>query len=193
MAFKPEPTTNVYERVLETVLMLLGPIFIWFALWSIFDLALEGKFQDYFGRAKTMKKIDKLKDHYIICGAGRVGICVADELKKRGKDVVIAEKDTVLSDKLREKGYLVINGTSAEVDTLNKAGIKNAKYLVAATGDDGKNILIILTAKELNPNIKIGARATSEAMIPKLKHAGAEYVVLPEFIGGIQLVEDIIE
>ncbi len=140
-----------------------------------------------------MKKIGKLKNHYIICGAGRVGMCVADELRKRGKDVVIAEKDNALVDKLREKGYLVVNGTSTEEDTLVKAGIKNAKYLIAATGDDGKNILIILTAKELNPNIKIGARAASEAMIVKLKHAGAEHVVLPEIIGGIQLVEDIIE
>jgi len=193
LSFSSEEATSAIERALQLFLLLFGTFILWFTLWGMFDFILEGKFNDYFGKVKMMKNIQKLRNHYIICGAGRVGICVAKELKSKGKDVVIAERDPALAEKLAEKGYLVVQGTSTDEDTLIKAGIKYARYLVAATGDDGKNILIILTAKELNPDIKIGARATTESIIPKLKHAGADYIVLPEVIGGIQLVEEMLD
>ena len=193
LAFSYGQPQSIQEKVLQIFLLLFGTVTLWFALWGILDIALEGKFKEHFGKVKLMKNIAKLKNYYIICGAGRVGVRVAEELRKRGKKVVIAEKDPVIAEKLREMGYLVVEGTSTDENTLIKAGIKEAKYLVVTTGDDGKNILIILTAKELNPNIKIGARATTEAIIPKLKHAGADYVVLPEVIGGIQLVEEMLE
>ncbi|MEW6063371.1 MAG: NAD(P)-binding protein [Nanoarchaeota archaeon] len=193
LSFSSKEATSAIERAFQLFLLLFGTFILWFTLWGIFDFILEGKFNEYFGKVKMMKNIQKLRNHYIICGAGRVGLCVAKELRRRGKDVVIAERDPAIAEKLVERGYLVVHGTSTDEDTLIKAGIRHAKYLIASTGDDGKNILIILTAKELNSGIKIGARATTESIIPKLKHAGADYIVLPEVIGGIQLVEEMLD
>ncbi len=193
LAFEYSKEVSFGERIFQLSIILFGTFFLWWTLWTIFDILLEGKFKEYFGEVKMIKGIDRLKNHYIVCGAGRVGIRVATELRKRGKAVVIAERDPVIAERLKENGFLVVVGTSADETTLLKAGIKKAGYLVAATGDDGKNILIILTAKELNPNIKIGARATDESIVPKLKHAGANYIVLPEVIGGIQLVEEMLD
>lgn len=193
LAFEYSKDVSFGERIFQLSIILFGTFFLWWTLWSIFDLGLEGKFKEYFGEVKMMNKIESLKNHYIVCGAGRVGIRVATELKKRGRPVVIAERDMAIAERLKESGFLVVTGTSTDERTLLKAGIKRARYLVAATGDDGKNILIILTAKELNPNIKIGARATDESIVPKLKHAGANYIVLPEVIGGIQLVEEMLD
>lgn len=193
ISFQAEYGGTLAEKMLQIFLYIFGVIVVWWTLWRMFDLTLEGKFQEHFRRVKHMKKISRLKNHYIICGAGRVGMCVANELKKNGKSVVMAEKDNALAEHLHEDGFLVVKGSSVDEDTLIKAGIKNASGLIAATGDDGKNIIITLNAKELNPDIVIGARVGHKNLIKKIKHAGAKYVVLPEVLGGTELANEIIE
>jgi len=178
-------------RTLQVFLLLFGVFLIWFILWTTFDLALEGHFTKYYFGVRNMDKIRRLNNHYIICGAGRVGENIAKLLKEQKKSFVLIEKDERVAKEVEEKGYLTLHGISVEEDTLVSAQIKKAKFLVACTGDDAKNILIILTAKELNPNIEVAARANEESMVKKLKRAGAKYIFLPELLGAREVVDEL--
>lgn len=178
-------------KSLQIFLLFVGVVLIWFIMWTTLDLALEGHFTKYYYGVRNMDRIKKLNNHYIICGAGRVGENIAKLLKKQNKDFVLLEKNADVAREMEEKGYLTLIGASAEEETLIKAQVKKAKFLIACTGDDAKNILIILTAKELNPEITIATRANEESMVRKLKRAGAKYIFLPEMLGAIEIVNEL--
>jgi len=178
-------------RTLQIFLIFFGVFLVWFIMWTTLDLALEGNFKKYFLGVRKMDKIKKLKNHYIICGSGRVGENIARILKQNKKDFVLIEKSIDIANELEEKGYLIVHGTSVEEETLLKAGVKKAKFLIACTGDDSRNVLITLNAKELNPDIVIIARANDEVMVKKLKRAGARHVFLPELIGAKEAVNEL--
>ncbi|MEK6841302.1 MAG: NAD(P)-binding protein [Nanoarchaeota archaeon] len=179
------------SRMLQLFLLTIGVILIWFIIWTTFDLVLEGHFKKYYFGVKNMDKINKLKDHYIICGAGRVGENIAKLLKANKKSFVLLEKSSEVARDMEKKGYLTLQGASVEEETLLKAGIKKAKFLIACTGDDAKNILIILTARELNPDVEIAARANEESMVKKLRRAGAKHIFLPELLGAKEVINEL--
>ncbi len=178
-------------RILQIFLLFIGVVLTWFIMWTTLDLALEGHFTKYYYGVKNMDRIKKLNNHYIICGAGRVGENIAKLLKQQKKDFVLLEKNSDVARDMEEKGYLTMLGASVEEETLIKAQVKRAKFLIACTGDDAKNILIILTAKELNPEITIATRANEESMVKKLKRAGAKYIFLPEMLGATEIVNEL--
>ncbi len=180
-----------YVKALQVFLLFVGVVLIWFIMWTTLDLVLEGHFQKYYSGVRNMDKIKKLKDHCIVCGAGRVGEMIASILKRDGKDFVLVEKNLEVANEMQEKGYLTLYGASVDENTLINAQIKKAKKLVACTGDDAKNVLIILTAKELNPSIEIAARANDENMVRKLKKAGAKHIFLPELLGAKEAVHEL--
>ena len=176
-------------KALQVFLLFIGVVLVWFIMWTTLDLVLEGNFQKYYHGVRNMNKIKKLNNHYIICGAGRVGENIAKKLAENKKDYLLIEKNLEVANDMQEKGYLTLHGASVEEETLLKAQIKRARYLVACTGDDAKNILIILTAKELNPRINILTRANEESMVNKLRRAGATYVFLPELLGANEVIK----
>jgi voltage-gated potassium channel len=178
-------------RVLQLFLLTVGVVFFWIVIWTTFDLILEGHFKKYYSGVKNMDRISKLKDHYIICGAGRVGENIARILKTNKKNFVLLEKNFEVVKEMQNKGYLTLYGASVEEETLIKAGIKKAKVLIACTGEDAKNILIILTARELNPEIIIAARANEESMVKKLRRAGAKHIFLPELLGANEIISEL--
>jgi len=180
-----------WGRALQLFLLTVGVILVWFIIWTTFDLMLEGNFKKYYYGVRNMDQIKKLKDHYIICGAGRVGENIAKILKMSKKNFVLLEKNPEIAREMQEKGYLTIHGASVDEETLLKSGIKKAKHLIACTGEDAKNILIILTARELNPDIEIAARANEETMVRKLKRAGAKYIFLPELLGAKEVINEL--
>jgi len=171
------------------IMKFFGAFIIWFALWTTFGLAIEGKFGEYYKEVKETKHIRALRGHYIVCGAGRVGKPIGDRLKNSGEEVVFIEKDKETIAKLKEQGYYVIESEALDEDVLIKAGISNAIGIAVAIGDDGKNLLAVLTAKELNTNLKVAARISDSKLIPKFKKAGANYIILPEAIGGTKLAD----
>ena len=164
----------------QILLSLFGVIFFWMALWGAFDIALESRFINNFGEGRIMNQIKKLKSHYIICGGGRVGYHIAEELKQKKKSYVIIEKDEFTINQLRKKGFLVYEGDSLEEETLSDVNIKSAKALITVLPESEKNVLVILTARELNKNLKIYARSHKEEYVKKMKKAGANFVVTPE-------------
>lgn len=177
---------------IQTFLHFIGLIIIWFAVWTAFDLTIEGKFGEVFKEVRTLSQIKHLSGHYIVCGAGRVGKHIGSHLKKCGEQVVFVEKDKDVVAKLRSNGHLVMDVGPIDRDVLVEAGIANAKGIAVSLGDDSKNLLLVLEARELNPNLKIAARVNDSKLIPKFKRAGANYIILPEAIGGIKLAEALI-
>jgi voltage-gated potassium channel len=138
-------------------------------------------------KLRVKSKVDKLKDHYIICGLGRVGSQVAGEMVHEGVDFVALDKDEVKVNDGLEKGYLVLHMDSTDEQALHEAGVERATGLVACLSDDSLNLLVTLTARSLNPNLHIVARANRPENEIKLKRAGANRVAMPYQIGGYHM------
>jgi voltage-gated potassium channel len=135
---------------------------------------------------RMQERIDKLKEHFVVAGFGRVGSEAALELHQAGVDVVVVE--TTAGARLAEEaGLLVLEGDASEDTVLERAGIRRAKGLVVATGSDATNLYIILSARLLSPHLLIASRAVDESSIPKLMRAGANRAVNPYVIGGRRL------
>jgi voltage-gated potassium channel len=139
-------------------------------------------------------RIDKLKHHYIICGVGRVGTNVAHEMHVTGRPIVAVEDAQAAIEAFREKypRTLVLHGDSSDDDVLRRAGIERAAGLFAVTGDDGKNLLITLSAKQLNPALRVVARCHEVRNIDKLKRVGADAIVSPDFTGGMRIASSMV-
>lgn len=132
-------------------------------------------------------RLEKLKDHYIICGLGRVGSQVANQLHQEGVAFVALDKDKTRVDEALQAGYLALQLDSTEEESLNKAKIEKAKGLVAALAEDSSNLLVTLTAKALNPDVLVVARSNRQENEIKLKRAGADLVAMPYQIGGFHM------
>lgn len=145
------------------------------------------------GVLRMRKKIEIMKNHFIICGYGRVGEKVSEILEQNNIDFIIIEKKKDIVDALKENGVPAIEGDSMNPRTLEKAGIGRARGLISTLGSDSDNIFLSLTAKELNPQIMVAARAHSEGVVSKLHKAGATIVVLPEIVGGLELGREILQ
>jgi voltage-gated potassium channel len=170
------------------VLIALGISVLFYALKQLNLLIFEGK---YFWERKMQKKLNQLHDHYIICGFGRMGKKIVQELHKRNKPFVVIEKEVEMSDQSEEIRFL--QGDATEDADLLKAGIKNAKGLVAVLSTDIENTFTTLSARGLNPDLKIIARAEEESSKEKLVKAGANRVVLPYEIGGFRMMQALLK
>ena len=157
-----------------------------YAITTITTFVVEGEIQYFFKNYQVNQQISKLKDHIIICGLGRNGREVANELKEQEVPFLIVEEDEeVLKDYLELcPDALVLQGDATHDETLEKANIKAAQGLITALSTDAENVFITLTAREMNPHIKIVARASHESSESKLRRAGANEVIIPNLLGG---------
>lgn len=194
LAYDPPDYINLQERILQVILLIFGTFMIWFSFWSIMDFIIEGHLYKNIMRWIKMKKLTSLKEHYIIYGGGRVGEHIADLLYGNKKKFVIIERDKKRVNEFSKKGYLTIYNTAVgDEDILLKAGIKKAKALMSVLAKAEENVLVILTAKELNSRIKIYSRADKVNLVKKLKKAGADLVIVPEFAGADIIVSDVLK
>ena len=187
LAFAHSPQVEAAPKFLQVTLLLFGVFLVWFVLWTFLDLVLEGKLGEYVKEVKSMIQARALKNHYIICGAGRVGIHIAELLFEKGIPFVVIDCDKSIAEKIMRKGFLVIEGNALDEELLEEANIKKAKALVAVIPETEKNILLTLTAKHLNPGLTVYARAEHDALVRQLHAAGAKHVVMPEVIGAREL------
>ncbi len=141
-----------------------------------------------FRRKRMSKQLGKLKNHYIVCGYGRMGREVCETLVDNNESFVVIDSDQERIDELIEKGYIFIHGDGANDDTLIQAGIEKAKGLSAVVKSDAENIFITLSARELNKNLFVVARAVEDRTESKLQKAGADRVVKPYELGGKRIV-----
>ncbi len=159
---------------------------------------LAAEIVDRLGRINMKEKdmarrMEDLKDHFIICGYGRVGEKIANIMNSNKMSFVVVDKNPETVTDLKEMGGFAIEGDALDTRTLEKAGIKRATGLIAVLDKDTDNISLVLTAKDINPDLMIGARADSEDAIRRLHRAGAEIVVIPEIVGGIELAKAILK
>jgi voltage-gated potassium channel len=173
-------------------LIVVGVSVIGYIVGSLAQIMFEGQIQRIVGRKKVEKKIDALKEHYIICGFGRIGSLICKEFKANGLAFVIVEKSVEGAEKLNEDGYLYMKGDATVDETLLKAGIKRAKGLISVVTSDSENVYITLTARGLNPDLYIMARSGEEGSDIKLMRAGANKVVSPYTIGGNRMAQSIL-
>lgn len=151
------------------------------------EYIIMGHLQGVLGRKKMQKSIDRLKEHYIICGFGRVGQQVARELERERVEFVVIDNNGEAIERCRELGYLHVEGNASDDDVLKEAGISKAKGLVAALDSDAENVYAVLSAKNLREDVYVVARASSDEAEHKLLRAHADRVISPYSIGGRHL------
>ncbi len=150
----------------------------------------EGKLNTVFKNYMSVRELNKLKNHVIVCGYGRNGSEACSELIKAGKSFVVIEKDAKIRKALDpDLGFEIITGDAVADESLKLAGVDRASQMIITTPDDADNVFITLTARELKPDITIIARATRQETESKLYRAGANHVVLPDHLGGMFMAQ----
>ncbi len=165
-----------------------------FIISNVAAIIVSGEIQESYKKRKMSKQIETFSDHYIICGAGRVGSHILKELSTTGRLAVIVENDESKINELLEKypELNYINGDADVEDILVKAGIRNAKGVFVSTGDDNENLVISLTAKFLNPNTKVVTRCLEAVNVDKIKRSGADSVIPENYTAALSMVSDMI-
>ncbi|MFW5486898.1 MAG: potassium channel family protein [Desulfovibrio sp.] len=178
---------------LWTAFLILGGVGSFMYIASMFfQLLVEGRLQRILARRRVRKMISSLDGHFIVCGYGRIGSIVVEQLTKENYPVVVVEKDQDLIDSLRTEGILCISGDATSDETLEAAGLDKARSLITALSHEASNVYVTLTARQLNPNLTIIARADNRAHIQRLKRAGADRVVMPHIIGGMRMAQSVL-
>lgn len=173
-------------RIFNIVFIITSFSTFTYALTRLTSFLVSGEMQYYLKNRKIMSALDKLNEHVIICGFGRNGQQAGKTLRSHREDFVVIDhrEENIDGFLLHDPNLLYIKGDATDETTLLRAGIHRAKSLICALPTDADNVFIVLTARELNPNIRIISRATSANAVPKLRKAGAEHVILPDRIGG---------
>lgn len=174
-------------------LIIVGLGLVTYTVGAFASLLVEGQIQKLVGRRMMRRELDAIRNHYIVCGYGRMGKIVCEELVHEGKPHVIVTLDEDEGEELREAGRLCITGDATEDDILQLAGVERATALVATASSDVDNLYITLSARELsrsaNPGMYILARASEDKAGRKIMRAGADRVISPYRIGGSRLVQ----
>lgn len=174
-------------RVFNSCLMIYGVTVMFFAIGAMTQAVLEMELPEVFGRRRVRRMIDKLNDHYIVCGYGRVGRAAAFELQRAGMPTVVVDRNPERVERAVRTGVLGVNADSTRDETLLEAGVTRARGIVAALATDADNLFVILSARNLNPRLKVAARVGEEEAEEKLRRAGADVVFAPYSSAGHQL------
>lgn len=176
-----------YGKVVVIGLIMLGVGSFFYIITALAEFVVSGQFGGALGRRRMKKAIDGLKNHYIICGFGRVGQQVAMELKREGVPYVVIDDSPDSLQRCSAEDCFYVEGDASNDDVLKEAGILRAKGLVTATDSDADNVYIALSAKALSKDIIVVARANLAKSEYKLLKAGADRVISPYSIGGRRL------
>lgn len=180
-------------RIFTLFLIFIGMGVVGFTVFTVSQWFILGEVQRIFTRRRSMKTIQKLKDHFIVCGFGRMGSFVCHQFHARGIPFVVVEHDPQVQDKIVEAGYFLSPGDATEEDVLLTANIDHARGLVSVLDTDAANVYVVLTARELNPGLYVVARAGEEDADKKLRRAGANRVISPYRIGGMRIVMGVLK
>jgi voltage-gated potassium channel len=186
-------SANPGARIFVVAFIILSLGTITFAISSITAFIVEGELKNIIWRRKMDRNISKLKNHYIVCGTDETARTIIEELMltQRGFVVIDPSKDKI--DKLSSMGdFLHILGDSAEDEVLISAGIKKAKGIILSLSTDEENLFVTLSARGLNPHIRIVSKAIDLKSDNKMKKAGADSVVSPTYIGGMRMVSEMV-
>ena len=170
-------------QLFSIFVILIGMFVVGYAITLLLQLMIEGQVYRALGIRRMTQEIEKLSGHTIICGLGRMGRTLADEFQRRGVPYVIVERDTDQAISARAEGMLLVTGDALDEESLVDAGIHRAATFVASLHSDADNVFLTLTARNLNPSLRIIARGELPTTEKKLRQAGANEVVMPALIG----------
>jgi voltage-gated potassium channel len=176
-------------RIFNSFVIFFGVTVMFFAIGSMTQLIIELELGEFFDKRRIKRMIDKLQNHYIVCGFGRVGHGAAKELQQAGVPFVVIDRDPDRVERAIKAGMLAVLADSTRDDTLREVGVTRARGLVAALGTDADNLFVILSAKTLNPSLYLAARVAEEEAEEKLRRAGADAVFAPYHITGHRLAQ----
>ncbi len=177
-------TLSSAGRIFTIGLIVIGVIVASYALTATIELLTSQEFVGQIRNRRRRRALEKISNHCIICGFGRMGRSLAAELQAHGTAVVVIDPKVETIELSQQRGIPAIQGGAADERILLEAGIEKANSLVAATGSDAENVFIILTAKSIRPDLKIITRCHTETSVPKLEKAGADTVISPYAIAG---------
>jgi voltage-gated potassium channel len=171
-------------RIFATIFMLVSVGVVLYALTTTVQTIVQSELVATFGQRRRSRIMSKLRNHYIICGAGRVGSHLVRALLGSDHTFIVIERDPQRVSELMDQGVIVLVRDATLEESLREAGVDYARGLAACLPDDADNVYVVLTARDLNPKLHIVARAAEEQAESKLIRAGANRVVAPTIIGG---------
>ncbi|MFH1699515.1 MAG: potassium channel protein [Candidatus Zixiibacteriota bacterium] len=174
-------------RVFTIFLIVFGAFNAAFIITAAVQFVFHGQLELILGKRKMEKKLKKLENHIILCGFGRVGRQIASEFERRKEEFVVVEHDGNMIEEARKQGIYALEGDASADEVLEHAGIGKAKAIVSTLPDDADNVYLALTARQINPDLLIIARAETLLAKKKLRRAGANKVICPHELGGVQM------
>ncbi len=185
--------THPAGRLFSVLLIMAGVGYVMYTFGLLAESMIEGQLKQIFARRKMHKQIAGLKEHYIICGFGRIGRVICEILQDNNRPFVVVERDEAVLKEIEQLGYFELAGEAAEDEVLINAGIKRARGLIAVVSSDADNLFITLTARGLNPDLFILTRSTgARGVETKLLRAGASKVISPYYIGARRMAQLVI-
>jgi|Deesub1362B_J571_1020462.scaffolds.fasta_scaffold00078_56 voltage-gated potassium channel len=178
-------------RAFTLLLVFFGLSVVFYVINNGIKVVIEGELRDILGRRKVEKLLKTMKGHFIICGYGRMGRIICKEFKQKGIPFVVIEKEPQETD--ADEDIVFLYGDATRDDLLLKAGIQRAKGLISVLSTDAQNLYVVLSARGLNPDLLIVARAGEEGSEQKLIRAGANRVVSPYHIGGLRIAHSVLK
>ncbi len=185
---------NPGGRIFTMFIAISGISVLLYVVTNLVTFVVEGDLNESFRRRRMEKTVNNYRDHFIVCGLGTKGSYIASELYGTRRPCVIVDADKEVVEKALQllPDQIVLEGDATNSDTLIKAGVERAKGLFAVTGNDNQNLVISLTAKQANPRVRVVAHCTDINNEEKIKRAGADAVVSPDFIGGLRMTSEMI-
>lgn len=187
-----QPVQSPALRALTIMVIIAGYGAVIYTVGGFMQMVIDGELNKALGARRMTKEIERLHNHTIICGVGRMGTILAREMHSAGKQFVVIDTDERRLQAAESQGYLVINGDAADEFTLEQAGIRHAAVLATVLSDDATNVFVTITAREMNREILIIARGENPKTEKKLLGCGANKVVLPTAIGATKVAQLII-
>ncbi|HTA68124.1 MAG TPA: NAD-binding protein [Bryobacteraceae bacterium] len=176
-------------RVFNSFLIFFGVTIMLLAVGGMTQAIIELELNQYFGKRRNRKMIDKLNDHYIVCGFGRVGRGAAAELQRAGAPFLVVDKNEDRVEWAMKSGMLAVLADATNDETLRDSGVLRAKGLIATLSSDADNLFVILSAKALKPSLLVSARIATEETERKMRLAGADYVFAPYDMTGYRMAQ----
>ena len=185
VGFREVGHLSIYGKLFTSFLIVTSFGTFAYAITSITRYLVGGEYRSYLREYRVMREIGKMDNHVIICGFGRVGMQVANDLVSSNSEFVVIEKsDEIIDHWSTHDDYIFIKGDSTDDETLEKAGLDKAKAIIVCMPKDADNIYVVLAAREKNGRVLIVSRASQQSAVSKLKRAGANNVIMPDSIGG---------
>ena len=181
-------------KIFTVLLIFVGVGYVMYMFSNIVEVMIEGDLREYLGKRQMKKGLSKMRDHYIVCGHGRIGRVICQTLHDNDIAFVVIDNNPDEIEKVIDKGFLEIEGEASEDSVLLEAGIKKAIGLISVVESDAENVYITLTAKGLNPKVKTLVRSSGAPGAEiKLMRAGADKVISPYYFGGRRMAQFVVK